>query len=56
MLPAVGRPWLVTPRSTIKSTIPVRTKIIPIVGGITIIPAEPYSKSTSMRMKVASSL
>src|SRR5215213_9660430 len=56
MPPAVGRPWLVTLRSTMKSAIPMRTKITPMAGGITIIGRVPFGRSMDIRMKVASSL
>src|SRR5215213_1640775 len=56
MPPAVGRPWLVTLRSTMKSAIPIRTKITPMAGGITIIGRVPFGRSIDVRMTEASSL
>src|SRR5918998_1636632 len=56
MPPAVSRPWLVTLRSTMKSTIPTRIRIIPIAGGITNIGTVPSGRSTDIQMTVASSL
>src|SRR5215208_3664370 len=55
MPPAVSRPWLVTLRSTMKSTIPTGIRITPIAGGI-IIGTVPFGRSIDMRLKVASSL
>src|SRR5688572_9329445 len=56
MPPAVSRPWLVTLRSTMKSTIPKRIRITPIAGGITIIGTAPFGRSTGIPLTVASSL
>ena len=56
MPPAVSRPWLVTLRSTIKSTTPMRIRITPITGDITIIGTAPLGRSIDIRMTVASSL
>src|SRR5215218_4363779 len=56
MPPAVSRPWLVTLKSTMKSMIPTRIRITPIVGGITIIGTVPSGRQTDIRLKVASSL
>src|SRR5215218_8708433 len=56
MPPAVSRPWLVTLRSTMKSTIPTRIRITPISGGITIMGTVAFGRSTGIRLKIASSL
>src|SRR5215210_168537 len=56
MPPAVSSPWLVTLRSTMKSTIPTRIRITPIAGGITNIGTVPFGRSVDIQMTVASSL
>src|SRR5215212_5071759 len=54
MPPAVGRPWLVTLRSTMKSAIPTRIRITPIAGGITIMGNVPFGRSAEIRLRIAS--
>src|ERR687898_307009 len=54
MPPAMSRPWLVTLRSTMKSTIPTRIRITPIAGDI--IGTVPSGRQIDMQMTVASSL
>src|SRR5829696_5955696 len=57
MPPVVSRPWFVTLRSTMKSTIPTRIRISPIRGGMTIIMGrEPSGRWIDIRMTLASSL
>src|SRR4029453_16945361 len=56
MPPAVSRPWLMTCRSAMKSAIPIRIRITPIVGGITNIAAGPCGQSMGLQVKIASSL
>src|SRR5918994_689838 len=52
--PAMSRPWLVTLRSMMKSTIPTKIRITPTAGDI--IGTEPAGRETDIRMTVASSL
>src|SRR5918995_6529508 len=54
--PAVGRPWLVTCRSTRNSASPIRTRISPIAGGIAIIGKVSSVRPVGMLVTVASSL
>ncbi len=56
MPPAVGRPWLVTLRSTTNSTSPAITSTTPMVGRITISSKAPSIRSLDMPVAVASSV
>jgi hypothetical protein len=54
MAPAVGKPWLVTFRSTRKSASPTSTRTIPIAGRITIVSKAPSGRSVGMPVRIAS--
>ena len=56
MAPAVGRPWLVTLRSTRNSASPTSTRTPPIAGGIAIIGKVSSVRPVGMLVTVASSL
>jgi hypothetical protein len=56
MLPAVGRPWLVTFRSTTNSASPTSTRITPMTGDIAIIGKVSSVRPVDMLVTVATSL
>ena len=56
MAPAVGKPWLVTLRSTRNSASPTSTRTIPMAGVITIVSKAPPILSGGMRATLTSSV
>ncbi len=55
MAPAVGKPWLVTFRSTRNSANPTSTRTTPMAGGIAIIGKVPSVRPVGMLVTVATS-
>ena len=56
MAPAVGRPWLVTFRSTRNSASPTSTRTTPIAGGIAIIGKVSSVRPVGMLVTITKSL
>jgi hypothetical protein len=56
MAPAVGKPWLVTLRSTRNSASPTSTRTTPMAGAITIVSKAPPILSGGMRATLTSSV
>jgi hypothetical protein len=54
MAPAVGKPWLVTLRSTINSASPTSTRTTPMAGRVTIASKAPSGRSVGMPVTIAS--